>query len=123
MSYIYPDRVVSALTQTASAVSTNGNDFDTATGKGLIVTIDVTTLTAGTVTITVEGKDEVSGKYYTLLASTAIAATGTTVLRIYPGLTAAANAVANDITPSKCRVRSTIVTGPTTFTVGVNVVE
>lgn len=123
MSYIYPDRVINALSATASSASLTGNDFDTATGKGLIVVVDITALTAGTVTITVEGKDEVSGKYYTLLASTAIAATGTTVLTIYPGLTAAANSVANNVTPTKCRVRSTVVTGPATYTVGVNVIE
>lgn len=44
------------------------------------------------------------GQYYTILASAAITGTGTTVLRVYPGLTAASNLVANDILPSTWRV-------------------
>lgn len=49
-------------------------------------------------------KDELSGAYYTILASAAIEATGTTVLRVFPGATNASNLVANDVLPSTWRV-------------------
>jgi hypothetical protein len=123
MSYIYPDRVVNALTLTGAVAATNGNNFDTATGKGLIVVVDITAITAGSMTVTVEGFDEISGKYYTLLTSAALAAAATTVLRIYPGLTAAANVTVSDVTPAKCRVRVAIVTGPVTATIAAHVIE
>lgn len=73
--------------------------------RGVVVVIDVTASSATpSVVATIQGKDEVSGKYYTILASAAITGTGTTVLRVYPGLTAASNTVANDVLPSTWRV-------------------
>lgn len=69
------------------------------------VVIDCTAVTATpSVVFTVAGVDRVSGKVFTLLASAAITATGTTVLRIGPGLTAAANTVANEPLPPVIRV-------------------
>lgn len=123
MSYIYPDRSVNMLTLTASAVSVTGQDIDCSTAKGAVINVDITAITAGTMTLTVEGKDETSGKYYTILTSAALAAVATTTLRIYPGLVAAANVTVNDILPTKFRVRVTVVTGPVTMTVGAALVE
>jgi hypothetical protein len=72
------------------------------------VVIDATAVTATpSVVFTVSGVDRVSGKVYTLLASAAVTATGTTVLRIGPGLTAAANLVANDVLPPVIRFTAT----------------
>jgi hypothetical protein len=76
--------------------------------RGLVLVIDVTALTAtGTLTVKVEGVDPISAKAYTLLQSVSITATGTTVLRIYPGLTAAANTVASDVLPAVWQVTAT----------------
>ena len=70
--------------------------------------IDVTAISATpSVTFTIQGKDDLSGKYYTILASAAITGTGTTVLRVYPGLTAAANLTANDVLPGTWRLITT----------------
>jgi hypothetical protein len=72
------------------------------------VVIDCTAAAATpSVVFTVSGVDRVSGKVYTLLASAAVTATGTTVLRIGPGLTAAANLVANDVLPPVIRFTAT----------------
>jgi len=69
------------------------------------VIIDVTAITATpSVVATLQGKDPVSGNYYNLLVGVAIVATGTTVLKIYPGITALANASANDVLPRTWRV-------------------
>ena len=73
--------------------------------RGLVVVIDSTAVTATpALTVTVAGVDRLSGKLYTILASTSIATVTTVTLRIHPGLTAAANLVANDMVPPVFRV-------------------
>lgn len=92
----------------ARTATTNSGDLDNGQHRGLHVVIDVTAASATpSVVFTIQGKDEVSGQYYTLLASAAITGVGTTVLRVYPGLTAAANLVANDVLPKTWRVLAT----------------
>lgn len=72
---------------------------------GVHLVIDVTAVTATpSVTVTIQGVDRLSGKVYTILASAAITATGTTVLKVGAGLTAAANLVANDLLPPVFRI-------------------
>lgn len=73
--------------------------------RGLHLIIDATAVTSTpAVTVTVAGVDRVSGKTYTLLASTAIATAVTTVLKIGPGLPVSANVSANDLLPSVIRI-------------------
>ena len=116
-----------AMTLTAATASATGTDLENLSATAAHVIINITTLTgtAPTATFTVEAKDDSSGLYYTLLASTAIAATGTTVLKIGPSLTAAANSVVNDFVPKFFRVSMTA--GGTitnlTATVGVNLIN
>lgn len=78
------------------------------TGRGLHLVIDVTVVpgAAPSVVFTIQGKDPVSGKVWTILASAAIVAVGTTVLKVYPGLTAAANLVASDVLPPTWNVKA-----------------
>ena len=99
-----------------------GPDIDCLDRTGLLVFINITAIsgTTPTYTVTVEGKDPVSGTYYTILASAGLNATGMTVLKIYPALTAAANLVANDILPQTFRIKA-VVAGTTpsvTATIG-----
>lgn len=64
---------------------------------------------SATLTATLSGLiDESATASYTILASAAITATGLTVLRVYPGLAAAANLVANDVVPGRCRITTAI---------------
>lgn len=97
--------VVTALSATGAG-TVNGADQTNLSSRGLHLAIDITAITGTTptLTVTIQGKDAVSGKYYTILASAALSATGTTILRVYPGLTAAANTVANDVLPRDWRV-------------------
>jgi len=112
-----------ALKMTAQATTVNSGDLDNTAGSAAAFVIDITAITGTTPTATVlvEGKDPVSGKYYTILSSAALNATGTTVLRVYPGATAAANLTANDFIPKIFRVTCTIAgtTPAVTATVGV----
>ena len=114
---------ITAMVLAARTTSVSAADIDNTSGIGATVVIDITAITGTTptATFTVEGKDEVSGKYYTILASAALSTVSTTVLRIYPGLTAAANLVASSVVPKTFRV-SVAITGTTpavTATVGV----
>ncbi len=72
--------------------------------RGVVVVLDMTAVGTGSVTLTIQGKDPVSGKYYTLLAGAAVTTNSTNVYRVYPGLAAAANATANDVLPKTWRV-------------------
>jgi hypothetical protein len=108
------------------AQTTASSDQVNTIGRGLHLTIDVTAITGTTptITVTVQGKDVASGKYYTILASAAISTVSTTVLRVYPGLTAAANLVASDIMPKTWRISYTIAgtTPSVTATIGACIV-
>lgn len=89
-----------ARTATPTAVAQG-----TAGYRGVHVVIDVTAVTATpSVVPTIDGYDDLSGKWYNLLTGAAITATGTTVLKIYPGIGTVANAAASDILPATWRV-------------------
>lgn len=103
------------FTSQAITASGNSNTFNGAahrnnTARGLHLVVDVTAVsgTTPTLVVTIEGFDTISGKAYTLLASATINSTGTTVLKVYPGLTASANVVANDILPEFFRISWTV---------------
>jgi len=70
-------------------------------GKSMVLVIDITArVGTPTVTVTIQGYDKVSGKKWTILASVGtLGAAATTILRVGPMLTAAANLVANDFIP------------------------
>jgi hypothetical protein len=115
------------ITHAAASAGVNSADQVNVVARGLHLVIDITTITGTTptLTVTIEGKDPTSGKYYTILASAALNATGTTVLKVYPGLTASANAVANDVLPRTWRVRTTIggTTPAVTATIAANLID
>src|SRR5574340_1113816 len=97
-------------------------DIPNLSHAGLMVYINITALT-GTgpqLVVTIQGKDPVSGQYFTLLASAALTATGFTRLLIYPGVAATANFSDNDVLPPTWRIQA-VVSGTTptvTATIG-----
>jgi hypothetical protein len=103
------DQAVTVFASAARTTTPTPFDGSASAGvRGLHLVIDVTAVTATpSVTFTIQGGDPVSGKFYTILASAAITGTGTTVLKVYPGLTAAANSVASDVLPGRWRVIAT----------------
>lgn len=89
----------------AAAVAVATDDQKNTEYHGLHLVIDVTAVTATpSVVPKIQGKDRVSGKYYDLLVGAAITAEGTTVLKVFPGASPVANAVANDHLPRVWRV-------------------
>ena len=73
--------------------------------KGIHVVIDVTAVTSTpSVVPTIDGFDALSTKWYNLLTGAAITATGTTVLKIYPGIGTSPGAAASDVVPPRFRI-------------------
>lgn len=117
---IFPSK---AYTTTHSSPDISSNiEFNNI--QGLVVVIDCTAIDASpSVVFTIEGKDPTSGKYYSILASAAIVGTGTTVLRVHPELTAAANTVAKDMVPAVWRITATHADSDSiTYSVGASMV-
>lgn len=99
--------VITILPSAARTTSQDSGNLDNkVNGRGVRVVVDVTATpgSAPSLVVTVQGRDPLSGKVYTLLASAAITAVGTTVLTVYPGLTAAANVTANNVLPAVWKV-------------------
>mgnify|MGYP001591241777 FL=1 len=111
---------VTVLASSARTVAVDSSDMTNYNGRGIVVVIDVTAQ-AGTITPTIQGK--AGSDYYTILAGSAIAATGEVVLRVYPGLTAAASVTVNDILPRLWRVSMAVAnTASVTYSVSGNYV-
>lgn len=74
----------------------------------------------GTATLTIEAKDPLSGSYFPVLVSAALAATGQTLLQVGNDIIAAANLAANAMLPQFYRVSWVIGGGGSvTFSVGI----
>ena len=95
---------VTLLASASRTTTQNGADTTNYHHRGLHVVLDMTTVGTGSVTLTIQGKDSVSGAYYTILAGAAVITNSTNVYKVYPGLTAAANAAANDVLPRSFRI-------------------
>ncbi len=96
------------LASAARTSSVSSSDFTNFNAKGIKVVIDVTAdPAAASVTFDIEGKDPISGNYYSLLTSAAVTAVGTTVLTVFPGIAETANLKASDILPRTYRVTAT----------------
>lgn len=101
-------KTLELLASAARTATTNSGDKPNEGYRGVHVVIDVTASAATpSVVFTIQGKDPVSGQYYTLLASAAVTGTETRVLRVFPGATNSNNLVANDQLPSIWRVLAT----------------
>lgn len=106
----------SAARSAAEVVST---DQTNSGWRGAHIIVNVSAFSSGTYTLYVQGKDPVSGTYYNILVGSALAATGISIYKIYPGISTVANGSAADILPRIWRVRFVGAATPTmTFSVG-----
>lgn len=102
-----------------TAATVNSGDQTNVQWLGGHIIVNISAYTSGTMTPSIQGKDPVSGNYYTILTGTALNSTGTTVLKVYPGITAAANASVSDILPKVWRVQILGASSPSaTYSVG-----
>jgi hypothetical protein len=73
------------------------------------------------VTVTVQGSYQPTSKFYDLLTSTALTGVGTKILRIYPGMTNAANVDQSSSLPKYVRIIATHGDADSiTYSVGLN---
>lgn len=95
--------ILESAPRTATVDSADQRDPN---AEAVHIIINVTAVTATpSITPRIQGKDPASGGYYDILVGTAVTAAGMTVLKVGPGLAAAANAAAADILPDIWRVR------------------
>lgn len=109
------------LTGTAATATATSADLANTSHRGIKVVFDATAVVGvGSFTLTIQGKDLASGKYYTLLAGAAVTTVSTNVYTVFPGAPATANVSANDQLPKTFRILATYNSGTSlTFTVGV----
>jgi hypothetical protein len=101
-----PNTSVPVLRSEARTDTTvNSIDMGNFDYRGGQFVVNVTTATSGDYTPKIQGKDPISGTYYDVLVGPAISTTGTTILKVYPGINAIANGAASDILPSTWRVQ------------------
>ncbi len=91
------------LASAARTADTTSSDTTNYNWRGGHFIINITVLTTSVIP-TIQAKDPISGTYYSLLVGASIAATGITILKVYPGITAVANASASDILPRTFRI-------------------
>ena len=97
--------VTSIFASAVRSATTNSTTITNYTNRGGHIIIDVTAVPGiDTVTPTIQGFDPISGKFYDILVGTALVATGTVVLKVFPGIASSANASANDFLPLSWRV-------------------
>jgi hypothetical protein len=102
----FPPVDSTVLASAARTTTQTGTDQTNNGYRGIKVVLDTTVNagSAGSITLTIQGKDSASGKYYTLLAGAAVTTVTTNVYTVYPGLTASANVTANDVLPTTFRI-------------------
>ena len=101
-----------------------GDDNNKVAGShGCKVILDITSVPGtDTVQLVIEGKDKLSGKYWTVLQSATQVATATVVLTVLPGIAVTANVSASDSLPDVYRIR-VVHSAASNFTYSVSVVE
>lgn len=95
---------VAAIASLSRTATNNSGNLTNYGRPGIHVTLDVTIAGTGSVTLTIQGYDPTSGKYYTLLAGAAVTTISTNVYKVFPGAPVAANVSANDCLPHDFRI-------------------
>lgn len=95
----YNNTDLTILASAARTTTQTSADLVNYNSKGIKVVLDMTTVGTGSVTLAINGKDSVSGKYYAILTGAAVITNSTNVYTVYPGITTALNAAVSDILP------------------------
>ena len=108
------------LASAARTADTTAGPYSNPKHRGLHVIIDVTAAAATpSVVPHIQAQDPASGNWYDILVGVAITGVGTTVLKVYPGLAAVANQVADQGLPGLWRLfMDAADADPLTYSVG-----
>lgn len=82
-----------------SRTTTQTNLLQVGSEYGLVAVLSMTVVGTGSVTLAINGYDQVSGATWNILTGAAVITNSTNVYRIFPALVAAANATVNDVIP------------------------
>jgi len=96
-----------AVIAAGTTASNAGVSVTTYNASKAVIVVSISAFTSGSLTVAISGATS-SGYSYPILTSTALAAVAVTPLRIFPGATASANAVANDMVPRTIQVVTTV---------------
>lgn len=107
--FLYPINSRTQLLSDAIRAATTSSDPQTNEifkGAHVIIRVDAVP-GVDTITPSIQAREESGGSWYDILVGAAIVATGTTVLKVYPGITPVANGAASDFLPVEWRVTVT----------------
>lgn len=117
----YNNTEVTLLASAARTTTQASADIINFNWKKLVVMLDMTVIGTGSVTLSIDGKDTVSGKYYNILTGAAITTNSTNRYRVGELLAAVANSVAQDYLPRIIRITVTANNANSaTYSVGYN---
>lgn len=114
------------LASAAQTLTQTSPDITVRYAREIDVILDATVNagSAGSVTVTINGKDPASGKYYLLLAGAAITSVSTNVYKVGIGLPATTNVSANCGIPLIIQIVVTANNAnPVTYSVGLNMIS
>ena len=110
------------LASSARTTTQTSADIVNFNGTQLIVVLDMTVVGTGSVTVSIDGKDSASGKYYNILTGVPIIVNSTNRYRIGRTLALVANSVAQDYLPRVFRIVVTANNANSaTYSVGYNI--
>lgn len=110
---------VTLLPSLSRTTTQTSADLANLLGTNLVVILDMTIVGTGSVTVTINGKDSASGKYYNLLTGAAITTNSTNRYIVGSNATAVANSAAKDYLPPVFQIVVTANNANTaTYTVG-----
>lgn len=112
----------SLTTQTGATTTFTSADQTNFNGGHIVVVLDMTVIGTGSVTLEIDNKDVISGKYYSILTGAAVVGNSTNVYSAGPALPATANVSANAILSRTFRIKVTANNAnATTYTVGYSI--
>lgn len=115
---IHNEPSTALLTLTASGGTQTTPDQVNRGFRGIKVVVNVTAVSGGgSIIVTIQGKDRVSGAVYALLSSAAITTVTTNVYTVYPGVTATTNVSASDVLPPTWNIKAAVSAGNVTGTI------
>lgn len=94
------DTILSAATRNAAVNSSTLNNFN---HRGIHIVTNITAIATSSLTLTLQGLDNISGNFYDIGSSSALNSVGTFVFACYPGLTPGADTL-NNILPRNYRI-------------------
>jgi hypothetical protein len=102
-----PVQALESVGQNLAAQTTTytSPDFVNRGSRGVVVTLVTAVIGTGNITLSVQGKDRISGTYYTLLTGAAVSTNTTNRYTVSPSIPVVANVSVRDVLPEIWRLQ------------------